>query len=98
MIVARTLFGADVESDTETIRQALSEILDQFERSLLPEADREDFETAMHRLDAVIYDIIRQRRAQNIDRGDLLSMLMLTEDAEGDGGRMSDLQLRDEAM
>src|SRR6266550_5430227 len=39
MIVATTLFGADVESDAEEIRAALSEILDQFERSVLPQAD-----------------------------------------------------------
>src|SRR3982750_380465 len=61
MIVANTLFGADVESDAETIRSALSEILDQFERSVLPEADREDFENAMKRLDEVIYRIVTER-------------------------------------
>ena len=98
MIVASTLFGADVESDAEEIRAALSEILDQFERSVLPHADREDFENAMSRLDAVIYRIIKQRRASNADRGDLLSMLLLAEDTEGGGGKMTDLQVRDEAM
>ena len=98
MIVASTLFGADVESETEEIRAALSEILDQFERSLLPQADRDDFENAMSRLDAVIYRIVKQRRVANEDRGDLLSMLLLAEDTEGTGRRMTDLQLRDEAM
>ncbi len=98
MIVASTLFGADVESDAEEISAALSEILDQFERSVLPPADREDFESAMSRLDAVIYRIIKERRASNTDRGDLLSMLLLAEDSEGGGGKMTDLQVRDEAM
>jgi cytochrome P450 len=98
MIVARTLFGADVEPDAEEIRAALSEILDQFERSVLPSADRDDFENAMSRLDAVIYRIIKERRATGTDRGDLLSMLLLAEDSEGSGERMTDLQLRDEAM
>lgn len=98
MIVANTLFGADVECDAEEIRAALSEILDQFERSLLPYADRDDFEKAMSRLDAVVYRIIKARRVTNEDRGDLLSMLLLAEDTEGGGGRMTDLQLRDEAM
>jgi cytochrome P450 len=98
MIAANTLFGADVESDAEEIREALSEILDQFERSVLPEADREDFENAMKRLDAVIYRIVQERRAAGGDRGDLLSMLLLAQDSEGDGGRMTDLQVRDEAM
>lgn len=98
MIVASTLFGANVESDAEEIRDALSEILDQFERSVLPEADREDFVYAMNRLDSVIYRIIQQRREDNQDHGDLLSMLLIAEDAESGGGRMTDLQVRDEAM
>jgi cytochrome P450 len=98
MIVASTLFGADVESDAEEIRAALSEILDPFERSILPQADRDYFENAMSRLDAVIYRIIKQRRASSADRGDLLSMLLLAEDTEGGGGKMTDLQVHDEAM
>ena len=98
MIVASTLFGADVESDAEEIRAALSEILDQFERSVLPQADRGDFENAMSRLDAVIYRIIKQRRGSSADGGDLLSMFLLVEDTEGGGGKMTNLQVRDEAM
>lgn len=98
MIVGSTLFGANVESDAEQIRDALDEILEQFERSILPRADREDFEKALSRIDAAVYHIIQARRATSEDRGDLLSMLLLAQDAEGDGGRMSDLQLRDEAM
>jgi len=97
MIVASTLFGADVESDAEGIRAALSEILHQFERSVLPQADRVDFENAMSRLDTVVYSIIKQRRASSADRGDLLSMFLLAEDSEA-GGKMSDLQVRDEVM
>ena len=98
MIVGSTLFGANVESDAEQIRDALDEILEQFERSILPQADREDFEKALGRIDAAVYRIIQARRTRNEDRGDLLSMLLLAQDSEGDGGRMSDLQLRDEAM
>ena len=73
MIVASTLFGADVESDAEEISAALSEILDQFERSVLPQADRDDFESAMSRLDAVIYRIIKERRASS-DRSRRLAL------------------------
>ena len=98
MIVASTLFGADVESDAEQIRAALSEILEQFERSILPPADREDFENALGRLRAVVSRIIQERRSATVDRGDLLSMLLLAEDTEADGGKMSDVQVRDEVM
>ena len=97
MIVASTLFGANIEHEAEEIRDALSEILDQFERSVLPAADRADFENALGRLDAAVYRIIQERRATGEDRGDLLSMLLLAQD-EDDGGRMTDLQVRDEAM
>src|SRR4051812_25636481 len=97
MIVGSTLFGANVESDAGEIRAALSDILDQFERSVLPTADREDFESAMSRLDAVVYRTIRERRASGTDHGDLLSMLLLAKDEES-GETMTDLQLRDEAM
>lgn len=97
MIVARTLFGADVEKDAEKIGEALDDILEQFERSILPAADREDFDKAMKRLDDVVYRIIRERRAGEVDRGDLLSMLLLARDEE-DGQTMNDLEVRDEAM
>ena len=97
MIVGATLFGANVGSDAEEIRDALSEILDQFERTILPTADREDFERALGRLNVVIYRIIAERRASGEDRGDLLSMLLLAQD-EDDGSKMTDVQLRDEAM
>jgi cytochrome P450 len=42
--------------------------------------------------------MIEDRRRSGQDRGDLLSMLLLARDEEGDGGRMSDVQLRDEVM
>jgi cytochrome P450 len=70
MIVGATLFGANVGSDAEELRDALSEILDQFERSILPVADQADFDRALGRLDAVIYRIIHERRASGEDRGD----------------------------
>jgi cytochrome P450 len=55
------------------------------------------FDRAMKRLDRIIYAIIAERRASGVDRGDLLSMLLHAQD-EDDGRRMTDRQLRDEAM
>ncbi len=49
------------------------------------------------RLDAVIYGLIRERRESGEDKGDLLSMLLLAQDEEGEGG-MSDKQVRDELL
>ena len=50
----------------------------------------------VQQLDAIVYDIIQQRRESGEDRGDLLSMLLQTQ--YEDGSSISDQQLRDELM
>jgi cytochrome P450 len=55
------------------------------------------FGKARARLDATIYGLIRERRASGKDTGDLLSMLLLAQDEEAQGG-MTDQQVRDEAL
>src|SRR5438477_3565312 len=42
--------------------------------------------------------MIERRRRQHADRGDLISMFRAAQDEEGDGGQMTDEQLRDEAI
>src|SRR5439155_11427991 len=49
------------------------------------------------RLTEVLFGFIRPRGAQNVARGDFLSILLHARD-EDDGSRMTDLQVRDEAM
>jgi cytochrome P450 len=51
----------------------------------------------MSELNAVVERIIRQRRQDFHDGGDLLSSMMLARDSEG-GGAMTDAQLRDQIM
>ncbi|HSP34643.1 MAG TPA: cytochrome P450 [Thermoanaerobaculia bacterium] len=106
-VVAKTLFDADVEAEADEIGSALTEIMLMFPRLLnpfidillkLPIPQVRRFERALARLDRTIYEIIAARRATSEDRGDLLSMLLLAQDTEGDHGRMTDKQLRDEAM
>ena len=46
----------------------------------------------------ILYAIIADRRRSGEDRGDLLSMLLHAQDDEGDGGGMTDRQLRDEVV
>jgi cytochrome P450 len=53
---------------------------------------------AQERLDATIYRIIAERRAEGRDRGDLLSMLLAAEDADDPRRRLSDSEIRDQAM
>ena len=97
LIVAKTLFGADVAAETDEVGAALSTILALFERSTLPPDEVAEFDHARERLDATVLRIIEQRRASGEDRGDLLSMLLAAHD-ENDGSGMSDRQIRDEAM
>lgn len=106
-VVAKTLFDADVDDEADEIGTSLTELLlmfpllvhplSNFLRKLpLPQVRR--FDRALARLDRTIYTIIEERRRSGEDRGDLLSMLLLAQDEEGDGGTMTDTQVRDETM
>jgi cytochrome P450 len=106
-VVAKTLFDADVESEADEIGAALTRLIDLFPLLMnplapllqkLPIPSTLRFRRAIERLDRTIYGIIAERRASGQDRGDLLSMLLLAQDFEGDGGSMTDRQVRDEAM
>ncbi len=106
-IVGKTLFDADVESEAPEIGKALTDVMQLFERvtnpfgallDKLPLPANIRWLKAKARLDATIYRLINERRRSGEDRGDLLSMLLLAQDEEGDGGTMTDEQLRNEAM
>ena len=105
-IVAKTLFGANVESEADEIGAAMTTMINAFNLLLLPFSElleklplpyAKRFSAAKATIDNVIYKIIRERRATGEDKGDLLSMLLLAQD-EDDGGRMTDEQVRDECL
>jgi len=107
-IVGKTLFDADVEEEADEIGKALTEALELFQRLLmvpygeflekLPIPSTLRFRSVRRRLDATIARLIAERRRNPRDRKDLLTLLLLAQDTEGDGGGMTDTQLRDEAM
>ncbi|MEI6739068.1 MAG: cytochrome P450 [Gemmatimonadaceae bacterium] len=106
-VVAQTLFGARLEQEATAIGQALTHAFESFEfgfgllatiRSRLPTKRRRRFLAARELLDDIIYRLIEERRRSGTDTGDLLSMLLMAQDDEGDGTGMSDLQLRDELL
>ena len=106
-VVGKTLFDADIEGEAHDIGEALATAIATFNVTVLPGSEfllrlpipvAIRFRRARARLDATIYEMIARRRASGEDRGDLLSMLLLAHDTEGDGSGMSDVQLRDEAM
>src|SRR5437879_3998875 len=107
-IVGKTLFDADIESEGRDIGESLKTFMDLFGIMFLPFSEYLErlpippmmrLQRARTRLDEIVYRLIHERRASaNPDRGDLLSMLLMAQDEEGDGGGMSDLQLRDESI
>jgi cytochrome P450 len=106
-IVGECLFGADVQGEAEAISRSLTDIVALFPRFAVPGArwiqklplpSNRRFARARAQLDATVYGLIAARRAGGEDRADLLSALLAAQDVEGDGGGMTDVQLRDEAM
>src|SRR5262245_9214490 len=113
-IAGKTLFDLDVESQAGDVREALNAVMDSFWLTMLPFADVLErlpvpavrrSKAARAKLDAIIYGMIAERRAEAAtdglprakSRGDLLSMLLLARD-EDDHGTMTDRQVRDEMM
>lgn len=105
-IVGKTLFDAEVVGDADAVGAALTTAMQVAMRQLgsvvpippqIPSPSNLRYRRAVQKLDDVIYRIIRARRAQGGDRGDVLSMLLAARD-EDDGTTMNDKQVRDEAM
>jgi cytochrome P450 len=104
-IVAKVLFSVEVTEETARIASVLNllmrygsggkMVLPAFLR-YLPIPSMLQVRRAVRHLDEMVYGIVRQHRASAIDNGDLLSMLLTAQDE--DGSRMTDRQLRDEAM
>jgi cytochrome P450 len=106
-IVAKTLFDANVEDSAEEIGEAMTLFVHGFKMLTLPFSEwleklplpsMRKLNRAHDLLNRTIYRIINERRKSGKDRGDLLSMLLLAQDEEGDGGSMTDQQLRDEVI
>jgi cytochrome P450 len=105
-IVARTLFAAEIGSDSAGASAAMETLMHISMKRMgrlipvpdwIPIPSNLRVEHAARRLDRIILSIIAERRRSGEDRGDLLSMLLHAQDEES-GRRMTDQQLRDEAM
>ena len=105
-IAGETLFGADIGPDAARFGDALKVALEHVSRRMrspfvaplsVPTARNRAFLRARRTLDEVVEQIVRTRRRDASDRGDLLSMLMLARDEESGEG-MDDRQVRDEVM
>ena len=103
-IVGKTLFDADVERDAQHVGKSLELLLEigaNFRRTIfvphwLPTPTNLRVKREVAQIEKILYRIIGERRASGRDTGDLLSMLLSAQDE--DGSRMTDRQLRDEAI
>jgi cytochrome P450 len=105
-IAAKSIFGIDGPEEAHDIGRALETALNCIEaRSTsldwlpgwLPTPNNLRLRRVIRRLDSIIYRLIKLRRTSSEVRDDLLSLLLHSR-VEDDGNRMSDRQLRDEAM
>ena len=102
-IIAKCLFNEDVESVATDISTSLSNIIEYFNRLSSPFAwlleklpSNRKYESAVRRVDKLVYNMIRERSKSEQDYGDLLSMLLKARDPNG--APMSERQVRDEAL
>jgi cytochrome P450 len=104
-IVGQTLFSLDLSDETNTIGPAVTTMLNllgnyvytPFPPINIPTPRNRRLLAANRSLEKVIYHMIAERRQQNEDTGDLLSMLLSARDEETGEG-MNDQQIRDELM
>ena len=112
LIVGKCLFDVDVQADVKKVETAVNAFMSFLPLALLPFSEQlqkwplpvmRRIRAGQAELDALIYRMIRERRASPGDRGDLLSMLLESVDTEGDqgsgmvaGGTMTDQQVHDE--
>lgn len=107
-IITRTMFGAGLDAgERAELREAVHVLNDVALREMtaavtlpdwLPLPGKGAKRRAMRALDAAVRKMIRARRAGGADAGDLLSMLLLAVDAEGDGKGLTDEEARDQCV
>jgi cytochrome P450 len=111
-IIARTLFDTDVTPDILAINDEVNAIMGLYsfiiafpalEKHLnLPIPQLKKFLRSRGNLDTVVQRLITEHRAANIDKGDLLSMLLASTyeptDSRTQPEHMSDTQVRDEVL
>ena len=106
-IIAETMFGSTDRTTADEVREFMDSgsslfgplmffLIPFMEWLPLPSARR--FIAARERLDARVYRMLHERRAAGVGHGDLLSMLLLAQDTEGDGEGVTDRQIRTEVV
>ena len=106
-ITGKCLFDSDVESEVKTISDSVTAFMGFLPLAFLPFPHLilkipvgfiARIQKSQKKLDAMIYSMIAERRSSGRDHGDLLSMLLASQDAEDRSGGMTDRQIRDECL
>jgi cytochrome P450 len=103
-IVSKSLFNVSVSAETNNFGQAFLQasafLADYFHMPFPPlficTTRNRRFWSALQTMDTIVYEVIRKRRQQQEDVGDMLSILLNAVDENGQ--RMDDKQLHDEVM
>ena len=104
-IITKTMFDTEVGEETARVGEQFSRLLqivnDRAGRVIdwpnwMPTAENREIHKLVDELKVVIQRFIDERRAEGGDKGDLLSMLLMAED--DDGNPMSDVQLFNEMV
>ena len=104
-IIARTMFSADVSGEVEALQRLMDIVVGIRPNVLdllglpewLPRRQPRAYRDAIAAFETLVSRLLAERRADGIDRGDLLSLLLAARDPETGAG-MSDKQLRDEIL
>lgn len=105
-IVSKTLFNADTSAEADKLGEAITVgqelTIKQFNAiftppAWLPTRNNRLAEWSLNTINETVMGFIQERRKTGEDKGDLLSMLLLSQDEDGSGG-MSDKQARDESF
>lgn len=105
-IAGQTLFNVDVLKEDPEINDSLEDIIALFGRVSMPLAEFSlkiplpgtvKFYKAKARLNETIYKIIKNRKKNRLNNGDLLSLLLEAQDEMGED-EMTDENIRDEAL
>jgi cytochrome P450 len=104
-VVCRALFSRDASGDAATVGSAMGAFQARLTApdlvpAWLPSPRRRRVGDAIADLDRIVYDMIAARRTQATppEPPDLLHMLVTAIDEEGDGGRLTETEVRDELV
>jgi cytochrome P450 len=106
-VVGNTLFSSNVGGAADAIAAGFDNLVTDLNRMIFPGSSlvlksplpfARQIRRSQAALDTIVYDLIRARRANPADTGDLLSTLLLAEDAERPGEHLDDVEIRNQVM